>query len=155
MMRPDSGEDWRRESVRVAVPIFGGRVSSVFDWARELVVADHDGEAVKARRTEDLSGLAPPLRPRRLAELGVETLLCGGISHPMAEMVQMHGIRVTAGLAGDIDAVLAAFFEGRLPTPEFAMPGWNFVPPPMGRGMRRRRRQRRGPGGGRGRGRRG
>ena len=139
--------------MRVAVPIFGGRVSSVFDWARELVVADHDGEAEKTRRTEDLAGLAPPFRPRRLAQLGVETLLCGGISHPMAETVQMHGIRVMAGLAGDIDAVLAAFFEGRLPAPEFAMPGWSFVPPPMGRGLRRRRRRRgRGPGGGRGRG---
>jgi len=141
--------------MRVAVPSFDGRVSSVFDWARELVVTDRDGEAEKSRRTEDLAGLAPQLRPGRLAELGVETLLCGGISHPMAAMVQMHGIRVMAGLTGEIDAVLAAFFEGRLPAPEFAMPGWHFVPPPLGRGMGRRRRRRRGPGGGRGRGRRG
>ena len=141
--------------MRVAVPTFDGRVSSVFDWARELVVIDrHDG-AERSRRTEDLAGLAPPFRPRRLAELGVETLLCGGISHPMAEMVQMHGIRVVAGVTGDIDAVLAAFFDGRLPAPEFAMPGWNFVPPPPGRGMGRRRRRRRGSGGGRGQGRRG
>ncbi len=142
--------------MRVAVPSYEGRVSSVFDWAQELVVADHDGESEKARREESLAGIAPSFRPGRLAEIGVETLLCGGISQPLADMVQLQGIRVMAGLVGEIDAVLAAFFAGRLPAPEFAMPGWSFVPPPLGQGMGRRHRCRRGPGGrGRGGGRRG
>ena len=145
--------DRRRHPVRVAVPSYEGRVSSVFDWAQHLLVVDHDGEAEKARREESLVGLAPSFRPGRLVQFGVETLLCGGISQPLAEMVQLQGIRVTAGLAGEIDAVLTAFLAGRLPAPEFAMPGWSFVPPPLGRGMGRRHRRRRGPGGGRGRGR--
>ena len=141
--------------MRIAVPSFKGRVSSVFDWAQELVVADCEGETETTRRKESLAGVAPSSRPSRLAELGVGTLLCGGISQPLAEMVQLHGIRVTAGLVGEIDAVLSAFLAGRLPDPEFAMPGWSFVPPAQGRGRRRRRRCRRGPGRGGGRGRRG
>ena len=139
--------------MRVAVPSFNGRVSSVFDWAQQLVVVDHDEEIEKARREESLVGLAPSFRSGRLAEIGVETLLCGGISRPLAEMVQLRGIRILAGLAGEVDAVLTAFLAGRLPAPEFAMPGWSFVPPPLGRGMGRRRRRRRGPGRGPGRGR--
>jgi predicted Fe-Mo cluster-binding NifX family protein len=140
--------------VRVAVPSFEGRVSSVFDWAQRLLVVDHDGKTEQARREESLAGPATEFRPGRLARLGVEVLLCGGISVPLATMVQSQGIRVMAGLAGEVDAVLAAFFAGRLPAPEFAMPGWSFIPPPLGRGMGRRRMRRRGPGGGgRGRGR--
>ena len=138
--------------MRVAVPSFKGRVSSVFDWAQQLVVVDHDGKTEKARHEEGLAGLAPSFRPGRLVQLGAETLLCGGISRPLAEMVQAQGISVMAGLCGEIGAVLAAFFDGRLPDPEFAMPGWTFVPPPLGRGMGRRHRCRRGPGQGGGRG---
>lgn len=135
------------------MPSFRGQVSSVFDWAQELVVADHDGNSEKARRKESLAGLAPSFRPGRLAELGVETLLCGGISQLLAGMLQLHGISVMAGLTGEVDAVLVAFFAGRLPAPEFAMPGWSFVPASLGRGAGRRRRCRWGPRG-RGRGRR-
>lgn len=138
--------------MRVAVPSYEGRVSSVFDWAQHLLVVDHDGRAEKARREESLAGLAPPFRAGRLVQLGVEVLLCGGISVPIAAMVQSQGIRVMAGLAGEINEVLAAFFAGRLSDPEFAMPGWSFVPPPLGRGMGRRHRRRRGPGRGVGRG---
>ena len=136
-------------------------MSSVFDWAQKLVVVDHDGDAMGPAREESLAGLSLPMRPGRLAQLGVETLLCGGISQPMAAMIQSHGIRVVAGVAGKVDEVLSAFFENRLPAPEFAMPGWCFVPPPLGRGKRGRCRHGRGPGhgpsrgGGRGRGSRG
>ena len=132
--------------MRVAVPSFRGRVSSVFDWAQELVVVDYDGKAERARHLESLAGLAPSFRPGRLAQLGVETLLCGGISQMLAQMVQLQGIRVIVGLAGDIDAILAAFFAGKLPDPRFAMPGWIFTPPPLGRRLRRRHRRGRGPG---------
>ena len=139
--------------MRVAVPTFEGRVSSVFDWAQQLLVVDHDGKAEKRRREEGLAGLAPPFRAGHLVQLGVDVLLCGGISAPIAATVQSQGIRVLAGLAGEVDAVLAAFFAGRLPDPKFAMPGWSFVPPPLGRGMARRHRRRwcAGRGGGRGR----
>ena len=133
------------------MPCFNGRVSSVFDWSRNVVVVDHHGRSEKARREESLAGLGPSFRPGRLAQLGVETLLCGGISQPLAEMVQMHGIGVMAGLAGEIDAVLDAFFAGGLPAPESAMPGWSFVPPPPCQGAGRRYRRRRGFGRGRGR----
>ena len=42
--------------------------------------------------------------------------------------VQLRGISVMAGLTGEIDGVLEAFFAGRLPAPECAMQGWSFVP---------------------------
>ncbi len=132
--------------MRVAVPSFRGHVSPVFDWAQCIVMVDYDGGRETARREESLAEVAPPFRPGFLARVGVGTLVCGGISRPLAEMVQMRGIRVMAGVAGEIGAVLAAFFAGRLPALEFTMPGWGFLPPPCGPGMRRRRRFRGGPG---------
>jgi predicted Fe-Mo cluster-binding NifX family protein len=128
--------------VRVAVPGFNGRVSSVFDWARELIVVDHEGHRETARHRESIAGIAPPLRPGYLAKRGVETLVCGGISQALAEMILQQGIRVVPGIAGDIDAVLGALREGRLKDPRFAMPAWDYVPPPLEPGHRVDRRRR-------------
>ena len=80
-------------------------------------------------------------------------LLCGGISAPVAGLVESQGIRVMAGLVGEVDAVLDAFFAGRLPDPAFAMPGWRCFGPGMGGGRRWKHRRGRSGGGGRGRGR--
>jgi len=111
--------------VKIAVPIFDRGVSPVFDWARRLLIVERDGERETGRLQVELGELAPTLRGRRLAELGVGTLLCGGISEPTATLLEHHGVNVVAGLAGDPDAVLEAFFAGRLPDPAFSMPGWH------------------------------
>lgn len=126
--------------MKVAVPVFRGGVSPVFDWARRLLVVEHDGERETGRTEVDISPVAPALRARHLAETGVQSLLCGGISAPIAALLDSHGVRVMAGLVGDVDAVLDAFFAGKLPDPAFAMPGWGC----RERRHRRRRGQRRG-----------
>ena len=142
--------------MKVAVSVFRGCVSPVFDWARILLVVEREGGRETSRRETELGSMAPAFRGRRLAELGVETLLCGGISAPVAALVESQGVRVMAGLVGAADAVLDAFFAGRLPDPAFAMPGWRCFGRGMGGGRRRGRRRGRGRGGrggGRGRGR--
>lgn len=133
--------------MRIALPVFEGRVSSVFDWAVLLLVFDGDGH-VSARREVDIGGLTPVSRARRLRELGVEKLLCGGISAPLIAFVEEQGVEVVAGLVGEVDAVIGAFARDALGDPAFAMPGWRC------RGCRGRR-DGQGRQGGRGQGRRG
>ena len=141
--------------MKVAVPVFAGRISPVFDWAGNLLIVEHDGDLETGRREMSLDGIAPFLRARHLVGLGVQTLICGGISAPVAAMVESHGVRLIPGVVGELDAVLGSFFAGKLPDPTFAMPGWRGCGHPMGAGrMRRGRRQGGGRGGG-GRGRRG
>jgi predicted Fe-Mo cluster-binding NifX family protein len=130
--------------MRVAIPIFGQRVAPVFDWCRRIAVVDTDAVEQAERREADLAGVMPFHRPDRLADLGVEVLLCGGISPSVAQLVEAHGIRVVPWVAGDVDAVLAEFLAGRLPSERFMMPGC-----PGGGGGRRRRRGRRWEAGGR------
>lgn len=136
--------------MRIALPIFEGHISSVFDWAERLLMFDSDGH-VSARREVDIGGLSPAPRARRLRELGVEKLLCGGISAPLVALVEEQGVEVVAGLVGEVDAVISAFASDALGDPAFAMPGWRCC----GRRGRRRRggaRERRGHDGRKGRG---
>lgn len=141
----------RSPQVKVAVPVFRGCVSPVFDWAQLLVVVDYDGNKETSRREEDIGDLAPWFRPGRLVALGVGALLCGGISQALMEMLLLRGILVTAGLVGETDALLAAYFAGRLPAPEFAMPGSGFGPSSLPRMRGGRWRHGWGPGRMRGR----
>lgn len=115
----------------VAIPIWKGRVSPVFDYARSFHIVDMDGGYPSRTREVLLANSFPPRRARDLAELGVEVLICGGISRGMAAALSSYGIRVIQGIAGGVDEITQAFADGRLPSPGLMMPGW--------RGGRRRR----------------
>ena len=109
--------------MKIAISEFQGRVSPVFDWSTHLIVIEMDGTRVIRRLESSIAGLPPAVRAERLAEMGVETLLCGGISRFMLSFVEARGVRVIPWVAGDVEQVLVAFIEHRIPGDEFVMPG--------------------------------
>ena len=123
------------ETMKIAIPIFGGRVAPVFDWCRRIGLVDTDSGEWSSREELDVSGVMPLNRPRYLVGLGVEVLVCGGISPELAELMDAHGVRVVSWVAGEVDVVLSEFAAGRLPSEEFMMPGRR------GRGCGRRHRR--------------
>lgn len=108
---------------RLALPVAGTRISPLFDVARSLILADIEDGRVTNRAQHEVGDESPQARVRLLAVLGTGILVCGGISRPLAMMVEAQGIRVTPWVMGEVDAVLAAYIDGRLATPGFTMPG--------------------------------
>lgn len=123
--------------MKVAIPEYRRRVSPVFDACeRVLVFQISRGGAAIPLEDRDWSHLPLPFRANRLHQMGIEVLLCGGISGWLARQIEARGIRLIPWLAGDVKQVLDAFVAGRLPDRRFAMPGsW-----PRGHGRRFRRR---------------
>lgn len=123
--------------MKVALTVWEGRISPVFDVSREaLVLTVHSG-AVTARTLVTLHAGSPGRKVDRLAELGVDTLICGAMTRAPCEALAARGVTVLGFVAGDVDEVVAAFLAGRLPCPALSMPGCGG-----------RRRRRRGAGGG-------
>jgi len=123
--------------MRVAVPIWNGRISPVFDTARQVNILALDRGEVVGRETV---ALAPDPVPRALGlrERRVDLLICGAISANLEDMVARSGIRVISDICGPVGQVVQAYLDGRLEEPVFRMPGCC--------GQRRRlRRCRRGP----------
>ena len=120
--------------MKVAMTIWDGRISPVCDAARRLaLVAMGDGAPSGGARIEEPLPADQPLQLlARLRELDVETLICGAISRPLAELITNAGIRLIPFVAGGEGEILKAFVQGRLDEPEFQMPGCC--------GRRRRRR---------------
>jgi len=100
------------------------RVSPLFDVASELLLVDAEGATETGRASVALPEQELPRRVRHLVDLGVNVLVCGGISQPLAGMVQASGIRLVPFTAGPVEQVLRAFLQGQLPSQAFVMPGW-------------------------------
>lgn len=106
--------------MRIAVPVWNGRVSPVFDVAtRILLVEVIAGEAAF---TDEL----PVERADRaavVAELGAAGVLCGAISRAQEERLLASGVEVVADIRGPVEEVIGSFLAGCLGQKSFAMPG--------------------------------
>ena len=130
---------------RIAIPTWNGRVSPVFDTASRLLVVEA-GEGGECSRFEtDITENFLPSKTMRLTGLGVDTLICGAISRPLAYMITTAGIKLIPWISGQVEDVLQAFLRGNLFDTQFMMPGcagyWGKGPGGghgQGRGRRRR-----------------
>jgi len=99
----------------MAIPVFNGRVAPVFDWAHQLVVVDYSAGTELGRQDVALDRLSATKRPEYLRALGVDVLVCGGVSNELLALLESRDIRVFAWLSGQLDEVLQHFAtsEGR------------------------------------------
>ena len=134
--------------MKIAVPVWNDRVSPVFDTSGHLLVVELvDGEEV-SRGEHAVTDTFPPFRVRRLKELGVELLICGAISNPVACLLDAAGISLMPWVIGDVNDVLDAYKRERLADSRYRMPGCRGRGRSPRRGMRHARRHGFGQGGG-------
>ena len=100
--------------MKVAIPIFGLRVSPRFDFAPGLWLFTVEDGRVVDRGEMALAHLSTPQRLERLRELGVEALICGGIDGHSAQILKSFQIEVTAWVAGDAEEAMQYFLRGEL-----------------------------------------
>ena len=124
--------------MKVAIPIWDGRVSPVMDTARQLLLVDIENGETASRKVVNV----PPLQVSNLARfisgLGAEVIICGAICRQLETMLAAMGIQTIPWITGEVEDVISVFARREMPEKRFLMPG-------CGRG--RRRGWRRGRGG--------
>ena len=128
--------------MRVAMPIWGDRISPVMDAATRLLIVEYDGDGEVLRTEEPIASHDGLQVAHKLTALGIGLLICGGISQELFSLIESQRISVIPWVTGPVDEILRAYNSGGLESPRFLMPGC--------RGRGRGRRHRRGGGGGRG-----
>jgi len=122
--------------MKVALPVWQGQVSSVFDFAHKLLIIELENGEEKDRQDIALVEQSCPERAVMLKQLGVSVLICGAISRPLAEMINGSGIQVLPFVKGSAEQIMNAYKTGQLSQPQYTMPGfW----PGARRSFRRRR----------------
>ena len=109
--------------MKIAVSVWEGRVSPVFDTASRLLV-------LEAEKTDDASRFEVFLDEQtcsrkcsRIQALGVEVLICGAISRYFQGILTAAGIRVIPWVCGVVTEVVDAYMDGTLSRPRYLMPG--------------------------------
>lgn len=109
--------------MKIAIAYGQGRISSVFDSARELILIDVEGTR-EVQRVAIAVGACDPLeRVRAVLRSEADVLLCGAVSHGVETTLIGAGVQVCSFIRGELDPVIAAFLNGRLQDAAFQMPG--------------------------------
>lgn len=110
-------------TMRVALPIYNGRISPVLDSARTLMVVDDSRGREVARSTVSLETTTSQRRAADLRRLKVDVVICGAVSRPLRAALSAAGVTVIPLRRGPIEEVLAAFVAGSLGDARFRLPG--------------------------------
>ena len=116
----------KQERVRAGFSAWNQRIAPVFDVARHLHLVEAEPPRLVSESLVELVEEAPLSRSFQIAELGLETLICGAISRPMLTSIAAYGVRVVPFVTGALHEVVEAWLCGTLENEDFAMPGFCF-----------------------------
>lgn len=108
--------------MRIAIPVWNGRVSPVFDVARTIRVTDIDGVGGEPSGFE-VHAINSAQPGSTLADLGVDLLVCSAISSPLEAVLWVSGIEVISDICGSPDEITAALAAGDNDLMRFRSPG--------------------------------
>ena len=109
--------------MKVAVTVWENRISPLFDATRTLLIADVHNHVVTEKHLVSFDCISPFSRAATLEELGVDTLICGGVSDFFANLIEARNIRIIPFVAGRVDEVIDAYLRDSLCHKRFRMPG--------------------------------
>ena len=109
--------------MKLALATWNGRISPVFDVSKRVLVMEVAAGKMISRQEHDFATDEPSAKVARLTEFGIDTLVCGAVSRPLADLIVSRGIRLIPFVAGETDEVAQACLAGTLPNPALAMPG--------------------------------
>jgi predicted Fe-Mo cluster-binding NifX family protein len=106
----------KREDIvmKIAIPTFGDRVSPRFDCAKTFLVVSLDGAKIAHRERLNAADWTAQERVKRLLDLGVDTVICGGIDRWSADSLLHMGIRLIRSITGSIKESLESLQQGEL-----------------------------------------
>ncbi len=108
--------------MKIAIPIFENRISPRFDCAYRFMIVHIDNGEIKEKDTMVLSSINPIQRINELANMSVDTIICGAINKFTFRMIKGKNINIIPWITGDANEVLDLYLRGELE------PGMTFFP---------------------------
>jgi predicted Fe-Mo cluster-binding NifX family protein len=100
--------------MKIAIPIFGNRISPRFDFSPEMWIIDVEGGEVVKQEKFPTAHLNLSQRLEQIASNGVDKVICGGIDGYCQSQLGSKGIDVVQDIMGNAEIVLDLFMRGRL-----------------------------------------
>lgn len=98
----------------IAIPIFENRISNRLDCSENILFISIENGVVKKRQTFHWALAKPLEKINSLIHLGVNVLICDGITEFYSSQLKNTPIQVIPWVSGEVDDVLAQYLEGKL-----------------------------------------
>jgi predicted Fe-Mo cluster-binding NifX family protein len=109
--------------MKLAIPLFGTRISPRFDCAQELLMFTiEDGKIIKKDKLL-WRGVNLYERIAELGKLGVNMVICGALDGFSHTLLRQRGIRVYSWVTGNAEKIVEIFLRGELHPGMILMPG--------------------------------
>lgn len=122
--------------MKLAIMLYGTRVSPRFGYSQEVMIIEVDGKEEVRREILKVDDYYPEQIPVVLGNEDVKVIISGGMNIHFQNLFRSQGIQVIWGIIGEASDALTAFRDGQL------TPGMGCCP--EGRRPRQRRRRFRG-----------
>ena len=109
--------------MKIAIPVWEGKVSPVFDTASRLLILQIENKTETSRFETHLSEQDLTRRCLHIKSLEVDVLICGAISGHFYRMLTVDDIEIIPWVSGAAEDVLEAYMNESLFDSKFLMPG--------------------------------
>ncbi len=109
--------------MKIAITIWGNRISPVFDSANTLMIAQVDNSKIVSRIIEDFNPTITTQIASVLKNYLIDVLICGAITEFQSEIIEQGGIKLVSFVSGDTEKVLASYVKEPHLIANFLMPG--------------------------------
>ncbi|MBW1731633.1 MAG: hypothetical protein JRH08_10040 [Deltaproteobacteria bacterium] len=92
--------------MKIAIPLFKDRVAPHFGASSEILLVEIKDASLYQEAKWNLGGDTPLDIARRLVELGVDKIICGGISRVYKEWLVRKGISVEDNKRGEAKEII-------------------------------------------------
>ena len=100
--------------MKVAIPLFGSRISPRFDFSPEIWIVTVESGRVVSQEKFPMTHLDLPQRLDQLTLRGVNKVICGGIDGFCLNQLGTRGIEVLENVVGDAGIAFNLFLNGKL-----------------------------------------
>ena len=101
-------------NMKIAIPLFGNRISPRFDFSPELWIITVENGRVVDQEIPSMENLNLPQRLDQLTSYRVNQVICGGIDGFCLNQLGSKEIRVLQNIAGEAEVAFRLFIKGRL-----------------------------------------
>lgn len=110
--------------MKAAFSYEGKRIAPVFDVARHIFIVEAEAGKIICEFKKKMDNELHIQNTIRIAETGIETLICGAVSTSLHNMISSYGISVIPFVTGELREVINAWINGNLNCEVFFMPGY-------------------------------
>ena len=97
--------------MRVAIPVFQTKISPRFDSTQDFILLQIEKNIVMKREKLPTKNWPVSAKVNQLVDLGVDTLICGGIDLKSLQHLNYNGIKIYSWITGEIEDAITCFLD--------------------------------------------